>query len=154
MVRTLFLILFVVLMLMAKDEIQKEVTLLDEQIDELYKEILSVSKNRPDYTQKINNLANPFVSLEKRDDLNLSDQNNTNASLQNSYLLQAIIDKKAKIDGKWYKKGDVIGWYKIVDISNSKVKMVLIEQESQTRELFIDANKILDIKEVTKHEKR
>lgn len=150
----LFCMLFILLALMAKDEIQKETILFDEQIDELYKDILSISKNRPDYTQKIDGLINPFVSLEKRDDLNLSNQNNTNRLLQNNYLIQAIIDNKAKIDGKWYKKGDVIGEYKIVDISNSKVKIALIKQGSQIKELIMDANKILEIKEIAKYEKR
>ena len=61
------------------------------------------------------------------------------------YNLVTIINKKAFIDGKWYKKGDYLDKYKVVKISYDGV---LLKYKNRSLKVgFADSKKIVKIRE-------
>lgn len=79
-------------------------------------------------TVMIDRLVNPFVVI--RDD-NMTDSNGTSKP---AYVLEAVINSKAKINGVWYAKNDVIGPYKLTKITRYGA---ILQNESEKKELLI-----------------
>lgn len=91
--------------------------------------------------QKINNIKNPFTMDSKK--TIVRDGNSTTAISEITYTLNTTFDKKAKINGKWYKLNSEIGDFKLTKIMS---KSVIIRNEHSKKELFIRKSNVSKIK--------
>lgn len=92
-----------------------------------------VSETRIGVSQKeIDNTLNPFLVKQESHGL-------INAARRNRiyFRLDALLDNKAKINGRWIKLYNKIGAYKLVKIKRSSV---LLKNSKYTREIFIRKN--------------
>lgn len=62
---------------------------------------------------------------------------------EETFVVTAIFDKKAKINGTWYKLYSEIGEYKLVSIKRNSV---IIKSEHSKKELFIRKSNVGKIK--------
>jgi hypothetical protein len=91
---------------------------------------------------EISSLQDPFK-------LNLpvivkDEQNTTKYSSQSGFILKAILLNKVNINGKWYKVGDMIDNYKIINVQSNKV---IITKNDEKQELTLkNESKNVDIK--------
>lgn len=90
-------------------------------------------------------IQNPFVTMQ--DDKNATVSPDSNVSVVKEFSLDAIFNNKVKIDGQWYSKNDFIEFYQIKKI---KAKSVILESESESKELWIRTNNDSNIKIFTK----
>ncbi|WP_229770955.1 hypothetical protein [Campylobacter portucalensis] len=97
-----------------------------------------------EYDNKFSNLQKTRVGLSDRDILSLTNPfipkvSENNQTTQDSDLigknLEAIILNSAKINGVWYKLGDSIGSYELVNIKN---KSVIIKNKEKELELKLN----------------
>ena len=91
-------------------------------------------------TATLNSVQNPFISTPISGDGSM-DGNAT--LLEPIYILEATLAHKAKINGQWYKQSQTIGSYKISKIARNSV---IIENESEKKELFIRTKDDTNIK--------
>ena len=78
----------------------------------------------------IDKLENPFISITT--DHNTVDGNE---SIQPSvYILEATFDQKAKINGQWYRKNEIVGSFKLVKVMRNSV---MLQNEIEKKELVI-----------------
>jgi hypothetical protein len=78
----------------------------------------------------IDKLENPFIILSSE-----QNESENNATAQAStYVLEATFDQKAKINGNWYKKNDLIGSYMLIKITRNSV---ILQNEIEKKELVI-----------------
>jgi len=89
----------------------------------------------------IDKLENPFIVVATEE--NGSD---TNVTTQ-VYILEATFDQKAKINGIWYKKNDLIGFYTLTKITRDTV---ILQNEIEKKELGIRTKDDSNIKIFTK----
>jgi len=80
-------------------------------------------------TDLIEGTANPFI-VSKGNSLN--DGNITEAKIV--YELEAIFDKKAKINGVWYHQKDTVGEFKLIKVNRN---FVVLQNELEKNELYI-----------------
>ncbi len=80
-------------------------------------------------TKTINKIKNPFIVIYKK----TKDGNKTKKP-KIVYKLDAIFNRRAMINGKWYKKYTKIGVYKLIKIKN---RSVLLRSPNTSKELFI-----------------
>jgi len=120
-----------------------ELKWVDEQIQAIKPPRNGVSKT------KINGLSNPFVFLQKNKDISnkksvASRSKKTTPSLLNKnkvskksniITLDAIINKSALINGKWYKINDKIGKYTL-----SSVERTTAILKYKNKELYLSTN--------------
>jgi len=78
----------------------------------------------------IEQTPNPFI-ITKGSDI-LGDGNTTESKIV--YVLEATFDKKAKINGVWYRQKDTIGDFKLVKVNRS---FVVLQNELEKNELYI-----------------
>jgi len=78
----------------------------------------------------IDKLDNPFII--QNIDQNKADNNETTESFV--YILEATFDQKAKINGSWYKKNEMVGSFKLVKITRNSV---ILQNEIEKKELVI-----------------
>ena len=79
--------------------------------------------------QEIDKIKSPFIVIYK----NPKDKNATKKP-KITYTLDAIFDKKAKINGKWIKIYKKIGTYKLVKIKRDSV---ILKNTNKIKELYI-----------------
>lgn len=77
----------------------------------------------------IEKIANPFITLQTEAS---NDANATDA--KPVYILEATFDDRAKINGKWYKKREVVDAYTVLSIKHNSV---VLENEIEKKELYI-----------------
>lgn len=112
----------------------KEGISLEQEVKE-YDQIFSKIANKRvgADVKSINDISNPFViqsSEQSSNDLNIPVQ-------EPEYSLEAIVDRKVKINGKWYWLNETIESFKITKITQ---KSVIIANEIEQKELFIKTN--------------
>lgn len=78
----------------------------------------------------IDKLSNPFII--STNELDISDANTSTG--ESTYLLEATINQKAKINGTWYNIQDTINTWKITKISRNSV---ILQNETEKKEIFI-----------------
>jgi len=78
--------------------------------------------------KEIEKIKNPFIIVYKQN----MDSNKTKKKIV--YVLDAIFNNKAMINGKWHKRYSKIGTYKLVKIKKSSI---LLKNADKTKELFI-----------------
>ena len=78
----------------------------------------------------IDKLENPFIILSPEQNVS---ENNATAQAP-TYVLEAIFNQKAKINGNWYKKNDLIGSYMLIKITYNSV---ILQNEIEKKELVI-----------------
>lgn len=91
----------------------------EETFKNTYEEVFQeLSQNRVGVSSGlIDTLPNPFMSTGN-DERSKVDQNITGDHKDFSYKLYGLMDGRAYINDAWYKKGDMIGSYKIFAITN------------------------------------
>jgi len=110
--------------------------------------------------QSIRVFKDPFIFLKKDDNkkkssklipsnaIPLVTQSTTNKKVniakRSTLNLSIIINKSAKINNRWYKKGDIISGHKILSISSSSV--VIVKNKKQTILSTKNKNKNLKLK--------
>ncbi|HHD81916.1 MAG TPA: hypothetical protein ENK82_09980 [Campylobacterales bacterium] len=85
--------------------------------------------------------ANPFIlKVPKPKPVEEDHKNDTpvNKPVEVVYLLKAVLNKKAFIDGKWYKTGDTLGEYTVGKISTHSV---VLKGSSGNRVLNLESKK-------------
>jgi len=112
----------------------KEAISLEQEVKE-YDQIFSkIANKRVGVDAKsINEMNNPFViqSFEQN-------KNDSYTPVQEpEYALEAIVDQKVKINGKWYWINERIESFKITKITQ---KSVVLANELEQKELFIKTN--------------
>lgn len=123
------LALFGTLHVMAKEGISLEQEV--KEYDQIFSKI--ANKRVGADVKSINDISNPFViqsSEQSSNDLNIPVQ-------EPEYSLEAIVDRKVKINGKWYWLNETIESFKITKITQ---KSVIIANEIEQKELFIKTN--------------
>ncbi|HHD77704.1 MAG TPA: hypothetical protein ENK97_02855 [Campylobacteraceae bacterium] len=71
-------------------------------------------------TREIEAVRPPFIRLSKEEAKKVVvKKDGTKVAVKSGYVLQAIVNDRAKINGKWYKKGDRIDDYTLVSIQSS-----------------------------------
>lgn len=126
MIIILFLALFGILNAVAKEGIslEQEVKEYDQIFSKIANKRVGVNINN------INEISNPFVvqsSEQNSSDLNIPMQ-------EPEYSLEAIVDRKVKINGKWYWINETIESFKIIKITQ---RSVILSNEIEQKELFI-----------------
>ena len=91
----------------------------------------------------IDKLDNPFVILNT--DMNKTDGNETVQPFV--YILEAIFDQKAKINGNWYKKNETVGSYKLIKTMRDRV---MLQNEIEKKELVIRTKDDSNVKILSK----
>jgi len=81
-------------------------------------------------SKMIEQTPNPFV-ITKGSEI-LGDGNTTESKIV--YVLEATFDKKAKINGIWYRQKDTIGDFKLVKVNRN---FVILQNELEKNELYI-----------------
>ncbi len=111
---------------------QNPVSLLDDtkSYDQIFEKI--AEKRLGVQNQMIDTIANPFEAVLKKDPL--KEENNETAIKEPSFVLQAILSQKAKINDKWYCKHDTIGEYELVALGRDHV---ILQSETEKKELHI-----------------
>ncbi len=66
--------------------------------------------------RKIDALSSPFVKVKKPKAVKVVDGETIEEVVIPEFVLQAIVNKKVKISGKWYKLGDEVGDLKVSSI--------------------------------------
>jgi len=77
----------------------------------------------------IEKMDNPFV-IQRGD--SSADGNASNA--QPTLILEATFDEKAKINGVWYKKNEIIGNNTLIKVYSNRV---ILQNETEKKELYI-----------------
>ena len=81
-------------------------------------------------TIMIDKLDNPFIILTSE-----QNESESNATVQTpTYVLEATFDQKAKINGNWYKKNDLVGPYMLIKITRNSV---ILQNDIEKKELVI-----------------
>lgn len=114
-----------------QNAIAKEGISLEQEVKE-YDQIFSkIANKRVGVDVKnINEISNPFV-------VQSSEQNSSDVNIPvqaPEYSLEAIVDRKVKINGKWYWINETIESFKITKITQ---KSVILANEIEQKELFI-----------------
>jgi len=91
----------------------------------------------------IDKLENPFISVNT--DQNSSDGNETVQTTV--FILEATFDQKAKINGNWYKKNDLVGSFKLIRITYNSVTL---QNEIEKKELEIRTKDESNVKILSK----
>ena len=90
---------------------------------------------------KIDTVKNPFIMTYKN--VVVKDGNNTITVKKPTYLLTGILNKKAKLNGQWYRLNSQIGDFKLTNIGT---KSVIIKNEHSKKEIFIRKSDVSKIK--------
>jgi hypothetical protein len=112
------------------------------KMSEYDKLFLQISKKRIGISNsKIDKVKNPFLMTYKK--VVAKDGNSTKKLKELKYILTITFNKKAKINGKWYKLNSKLGNFKLTNISSNSV---IIQNEHSKKELFIRKNDVSKIK--------
>ena len=113
-----------------------------EKIAEYDKFFSEISEKRLGVSNsKIDTVKNPFIMTYGK--VVVKDGNSTVKIKKPTYTLTAIFNKKAKLNGRWYKLYSKIGDFKLVSIGSNSV---IIENEHSKKELFIRKSNVSKIK--------
>lgn len=92
----------------------------------------------------IDKLENPFIIL--LDTERNESEMNANTKVP-TYILEATFDQKAKINGNWYKKNDLVGPFVLIKVARDSV---ILQNEIEKKELVIRTKDESNIKIFTK----
>lgn len=130
-------IIFASSLIQASEEIKPNSS--NEKITEYDNLFSQISQKRVGVSNdEISMVKNPFIMTNK---IILKDTNTTVAKIK--YILEGTLNKKAKINGKWYTINDKIDGYKLVVVKRNSV---IIKNEHLKKELFIRKNNVSKIK--------
>ena len=112
-----------------------------EKIAEYDKFFSQISEKRIGVSNsKIDTIKNPFIMTYNKV---VKDGNSTVIINKPAYTLTAILNKKAKLNGQWYKLHSEIGDFKLTSISSNSV---IMRNEHSKKELFIRNSNVRQIK--------
>ncbi len=128
---------FILLLLLTTQLFSNELAWVDEQIEAIKPERIGISNTA------ISKVKSPFIFLEKADDSTVQKNTKGVTSPYAKYKtvtkrkssiyfrLEAILNKSAMINGKWYKEGKYIYGYKLKKVNRTSV--VLIRKNKKIR---------------------
>jgi len=141
---------FVLLLFLSTQLFSNKLAWVDEQIEAIKPERIGVSNN------EISKVKSPFIFLEKADDSTVKQNTKGVKSPYAKYKtvvkrkssiyfrLEAIVNKSAMINGKWYKEGKYIYGYKLSKVNRTFV--VLIRKNKRIRLSTASRNKHIKFK--------
>lgn len=128
---------FVLLLFLATQLFSNELAWVDEQIEAIKPERVGISNS------EISKIKSPFIFLEKSDESTVK-KNTKGVTLPYAkykivtkrkssiyFRLEAILNKSAMINGKWYKEGKYVYGYKLSKVNRTSV--VLIRKNKKIR---------------------
>ncbi len=138
------------ILLIATQLFSNELTWVDEQVEAIKPARIGVS------LQEISKIKNPFIFLHKNDNSKLSGAKKGISPVSYSrykktikrrtihFSLDAILNKSAMINGKWYKQGSYMYGYKLVKVDRKSVllirknKKLLLSTVSRSKKIKIN----------------
>jgi hypothetical protein len=121
---------FIILFVASISAFSKETLSLGNEVKAYDQIFFKIGEKRIGVDSKlIEGTANPFI-VSRGD--SLGDGNVTEAKIV--YELEAIFDKKAKINGVWYHQKDTVGDFKLVKVNRN---FVVLQNELEKNELYI-----------------
>ncbi len=114
-------------LLIATQLFSNELAWVDEQVEAIKPARVGISD------KDISKIKNPFIFLHKNDDSKLSGAKKgiSPASYKKvvkrrtlHFRLEAILNKSAMINGKWYKQGSYVHGYKLVKVDRKSVLLI------------------------------
>ncbi len=97
--------------------------------------------------KEIEKVNPPFIRLTKEEAKKIVvKKDGTKVAVKQEYTLQAILNDRAKISGKWYKKGDAIGDYLLATIKNDVVYLQSKTDDFKKRLTLRKKNEKISIK--------
>ena len=115
---------------------RKKIAEYDKFFSQISEKRLGVSNS------KINTVKNPFMMTYSK--VVVKDSNSTVTIEKPTYTLTATFDKKAKLNGQWYKLYSKIGDFKLVSIRSNSV--ILEDKHSKKKFFIIRKNNVSKIK--------
>ena len=109
------------------------------ELDEIDKMVSKINSKREGTLSKkeISSITSPMPKLIVIDN-NSSEDNKTVVKVkESSFNLTAIVNNSAFINGKWYKVGDRVGTFKLVDIMDDSV---YLKDGKRTKLIFFKQN--------------
>ena len=116
-------------------ELKNKLAKYDKLFEQISKKRVGVSNS------KIDTVKNPFIMANNK--AITKDNSDTIILKKSTFVLTAILNKKAKLNGKWYKINSVIGDFRLTDIKNNSV---IITNKHSKKELFLRRSSVNKIK--------
>jgi hypothetical protein len=121
------------------------ISILNADIKELISSIEQIKKSKAHQSSQISSIYNPFLNYNDKvgikTNFKLSTENRGEKPLS-QLSLEVIFNNKAKINSKWYTKGDKIGKITIWKILSDKV---ILKDKKKYIVLYIKSNDILKV---------
>lgn len=142
------LYLLLIALLLSTQLFSNDLAWVDEQIEAIKPSRVGVSE------KEIAKIKDPFIFLHKNDDSKKSQAKNGVSSVSGykkvfkrrtiRFRLDAILNKSAMINGKWYKQGGYVYGYKLVKVDRKSVlltrknKKLLLSTKSRSKKIKIN----------------
>lgn len=109
-----------------------DITLLDDtkSYDQIFEKI--AEKRLGIDNQTIDLISNPFEIISKKE--STKEDTNEIGNKEPSFILQAIVSQKAKINNVWYSKHAQLGEYELVSLGRN---YVILKSETEKKQLYI-----------------
>jgi hypothetical protein len=118
--------------------------------DEITNMISEIKEERVGISlSKLENTQNPFLINKQEKAVKHKKEEVKKVTKEIVYNLQAILNHAAFINGKWYKRGDKLGLYRIIYIGKESVSLAS-ELERKTLSIKKRKNKFIKLNKGTK----
>jgi len=138
--------LYAILVLLGISQLSaSELSWVDEQVEAIKPPRTGIS------SKEIKAVKDPFIFLVKKDDIEGKPKKNTSKKVSTAHyvkkshtkrlVLDAVLNKSALINKKWYKEGDKVYGYKLAQVNTTSVvlkrqnKQLLLSTKSKSKNL-------------------
>jgi hypothetical protein len=128
--RLIFILLVLISSLNSSDETVEDIKMM---VQKIRNKRVGIDMSQLQYTE------NPFVSVVKATDTNVTKMVFKPKRIEIQLNLDATMNQQAKINGEWKKIGDMVSDYNITYIDDRKV--ILSRDNNHTKEIFIYKDK-------------
>ena len=116
--------------------------LLASEVDEIDKIVQKINSKREGTLPKkeLKSVVSPMVKIVMENNETIKDSNGTIIKAKakdESFVLAAILNNSAFINGNWYKVGDMVGKYKLIEIMDDSV---LLKNGNKTKLILSKEN--------------
>ena len=116
--------------------------LLASEVDEIDKIVQKINSKREGTLPKkeLKSVVSPMVKIVVENNETIKDSNGTIIKAKakdDNFVLAAILNNSAFINGNWYKVGDMVGKYKLIEIMDDSV---LLKNGNKTKLILFKEN--------------
>ncbi len=116
--------------------------LLASEVDEIDKIVQKINSKREGTLPKkeLKSVVSPMVKIVMENNETIKDSNGTIIKAKakdDNFVLAAILNNSAFINGNWYKVGDMVGKYKLIEIMDDSV---LLKNGNKTKLILFKEN--------------